>query len=195
MINETRLFNIENVQPFIDTYERSFADIGYSIEGLRGHALIEALKRNPLQHGPYPHVTLFEAANRIMSDLVILHGVKSLLASGAFPFDTYKVELGHENNNAFDIMATNGQEELIGEAFNVSPSFFATKKNSALKKLRRPSTPPDFTIVMFNCEAVSKTYSPKLRTNEFFVLVETRTSTSRIVPNSLLKPRSLPYSA
>lgn len=181
-MNSTRIFGIKNIQSFIDRYEESFIDVGHTIEGLRGRELIEALKRKKLGHGPYPGVVLFEAANRIMSDLVILHGVKSLLIDKAFPFDEFRVELGHENNNAFDIMASNGSEELIGEAFNVSQSFFAVKKNAALRKLRASLTPPDFTILMFNHEAVPSSYSPRQRENEFFVMVDTRMSTSRIVP-------------
>jgi hypothetical protein len=180
-MNPTRIFDIQNIQQFIDCYEQSFVDIGQTIEGYRGRELIEALKRQKLGHGPYPHVTLFEAGNRIMSDLVILHGVKSLLVEKTFPFDEYRVELGHENNNAFDIMASNGSEELIGEAFNVSQSFFAAKKNAALKKLRASSTLPDFTVLMFNREAVLESYSPRQRENEFFILVDTQTSISHIL--------------
>jgi hypothetical protein len=148
-----------------------------------------------LNEGPYPGVTLFEAANRIMSDLVILHGVRSLLTQRSFPFDEYRVELGHENNNAFDIMANNGTEELVGEAFNVSDKFFASKKNAALKKLRDKSDSPDFIILMFNQESVPDLYRPKLRENELFVLVDTDRSASRIVPNNSFKPKPLRGSA
>lgn len=184
MTEKIRDFNTSNIDSFLQTYEESFAKIGSGIQGLSGRELFIALKRKHLNEGPYPGVTLFEAANRIMSDLVILHGVRSLLTTRRFPFDEYRVELGHENNNAFDIMANNGTEELVGEAFNVSGKFFASKKNSSLKKIREKSVSPDFKIIMFNQEAVSNTYTPKLRENEFFVLVDTDRSASRIVTNN-----------
>ena len=63
-------------------------------------------------------MTLFEAANRVMTDLVILHGVKSLLEYEIFPFHTYTVEFGNEDRNDFDLSASNKTgEKLIGEAF------------------------------------------------------------------------------
>jgi len=46
------------------------------LSGLRGLRLFQYLKRNQVGLGPYPHVTLFEAANRIMTDMVILKGIK-----------------------------------------------------------------------------------------------------------------------
>ena len=185
MTEKIRDFNSNNIDSFLQNYEASFAKIGSSIQGLSGRELFIALKRKHLTEGPYRGVTLFEAANRIMSDLVILHGVRSLLTMGIFPFDEYRVELGHDNNNAFDIMANNGREELVGEAFNVSDKFFASKKNSALKKLReKKSVSPDFRILMFNQESVPNSYRPKLRENEFFVLVDTDRSASRIAPNN-----------
>ena len=184
MTAKIRDFNTSNIDSFLQTYEESFAKIGSSIQGLYGRKLFIALKRKHLNEGPYPGVTLFEAANRIMSDLVILHGVRSLLTTRRFPFDEYRVELGHENNNAFDIMANNGTEKLVGEAFNVSDKFFSSKKNSALKKIREKSVSADFKILMFNQEAVSNAYRPKLRENEFFVLVDTDRSASRIVTNN-----------
>ena len=188
MMNPQRTFDMHNIASYIDEYERSFEQIGTSIQGLAGKELFLALKRKNIEDGPYPNVTLFEAANRIMSDLVILHGVFSLLRGNLFPFDQYQVELGHENNNAFDLMANNGSEELVGEAFNVSGKFFASKKNSALKKLRMKSENPDYRIVMFNQEAVASTYMPLLSEKEHFVLVDIENSTSKVVSNKSFKP-------
>jgi hypothetical protein len=167
MMDKTRNFNIDNIDSFLSAYEQSFAQIGSSIQGMSGHSLLVALKRKHLEEGPYPGVTLFEAANRIMSDLVILHGVRSILRKRLYPFDEYRVELGHENNNAFDIMASNGTEELVGEAFNVSNKFFASKKNAAIKKLREKAVSPDFRILMFNHEAVRSSYAKVERRGVF----------------------------
>ena len=70
---------VSNVTAEIQRRALLIEEIGPSIKGLRGIALLESLKRDRVGVGPYPNVTLFEAANRIMSDLVILHGVKWLL--------------------------------------------------------------------------------------------------------------------
>jgi hypothetical protein len=121
-----------------------------------------------------------------MTDLVILYGVKWLLNHGAFPFDSYTVEYGHGNKQGFDITACANGRTLIGEAFNVAPSFFQIKKNSMLKKLRGPSAKADFKIVMFNQDAVAAAYVPKPRNNEFFVLVEVGTGDARTIPDPVL---------
>ena len=37
------------------------------------------LKREKIGRGPYPEVSIFETSNRIMTDLVILFGIKKIL--------------------------------------------------------------------------------------------------------------------
>jgi hypothetical protein len=175
-----------NVDQIIAEYLGSIENLGDSIENLRGRRLLEALKREVVGSGPYPHVTLFEAANRIMTDLVILYGVKWLLNHKAFPFDTYTVEYGNENKKGFDIQATSNRNTLIGEAFNVAPSFFQIKKNSVLKKLRKPTLTADFKIIMFNHDAVQPNYTPQPQDNEFFVFVTIGTGEARVVPSPAL---------
>jgi hypothetical protein len=81
-----RVLSSENVDAQINTYLACIEGIGASISELRGLRLLEALKRTAIKAGPYPHVTLFEAANRIMTDLVLLYGVRWLLQSRVFPF-------------------------------------------------------------------------------------------------------------
>jgi hypothetical protein len=76
----------ENVDGSIKTYLLSVETIGDSIAHLRGFALLEVLKRKAMGTGPYSNVSLFEAANRIMTDLVILHGINWLLDHRVFPF-------------------------------------------------------------------------------------------------------------
>lgn len=116
-----------------------------------------ALKRQPVDRGPYPGVSVFEAANRIFSDLVIFFAVRRLLLNpvvGAIrlPFTEYKVALGTKGGP--DLVATVGDCRLVGEAFNVAPSFFQTKKSSVLKKLRAQKD-ADYRLVVFNADAVS----------------------------------------
>src|SRR5436190_8207746 len=125
-----------NIDSELQNYIGSMGTLGSSIEGLRGVGLLTELKRGVAGSGPYSTVSLFEAANRIMTDLVILYGIRSLLQTRALPFDSYSVEFGHGNVQEHDLLARSGDLLLIGEAFNVAPSFFPVKKNAALRKLR-----------------------------------------------------------
>ena len=118
-------------------------------------SFIYAIKRRPLCSGPYAKVSLFEAANRILSDIVILVGVRQLLTNPhvgnvRLPFDEYLVRLGTEGGN--DLTAAAGDCRLLGEAFNVAPSFFQAKKSAMIKKLK--SQEADFRLLLFNADAV-----------------------------------------
>jgi hypothetical protein len=155
MRQPVRKLTLENIDAITEDFHRELAVIGASIAGKTGVELMLALKRDRLGHGPYPHVSLFEAANRIMSDLVILHGIAALLKHKHFPFDEYVVEFGNENRNSFDIFANSQNASLAGEAFNAAPSFFGTKKRTALKKLRTKALEETYKIIMFNAEATS----------------------------------------
>ena|ERR1700678_3049759 len=177
-----RTISRANVQQLIAVYESLVEEI--STVDQRGLRLCQTLKRGVISVGPYPKVTIFESANRIMSDLVILYGVKWLLDNDVFPFESYTVEFGNENKNGFDICATANGETFVGEAFNVAPSFFHTKKTSMLKKLRAATA--NYKVIMFNHDAVMAGYKPKPSGNEFYVCVTIGTDKCSIVPN----PRS-----
>lgn len=182
MLNLNNTISKANATQLVTDYLASVHDIGASIEGLKGLPLLEALKREPIRSGPYPHVALFEAANRIMTDLVILYGVKWLLFKDVFPFDCYSVEFGTEDEEGFDLRASRGDKALVGEAFNVAPSFFQVKKGKMLKKLREPTVHADYKIIMCNHDAVTAHYIPKPRPGEFFVFVNVGTGDSCMVP-------------
>jgi hypothetical protein len=137
MKNSERTLTKDNIGDLLQKYANSVEEVGASIHGHTGRKLLESLKRGKVNAGPYPDVTLFEAANRIMTDLVIYTGVKWLLENETFPFTEYTVELGNEDKNGFDIKAASDSKVLIGEAFNVAPSFFQGKKAVMLKKLRK----------------------------------------------------------
>ena len=150
--------NAENIDSEIRAYVKQVESL--RILSLHGSNLeiLRRLKREPLQSGPYPGVSLFEAANRIFSDLVILYGVRHLLSmcsigSIHIPFKSYRVLLGVKGGN--DISASYNGRRLIGEAFNVSPSFFPQKKSKMVKKLREDEK-ADYRIIMFNDDAVKK---------------------------------------
>lgn len=189
MKQKERTLTPKNVDRIIQKFVSSIKDLGGSIKRKTGLSLLEALKRDQLKTGPYPGVTLFEAANRIMTDLVILHGVAWLLKEKIFPFNSYTVEFGNEDKNGFDIKARIGGKTLVGEAFNVAPSFFQIKKSSMLKKLRHNGEKADYRIIMVNHDAVANNYAPKSEAGLYYVVVNIGSGEARIVPNKALRRR------
>ena len=177
-----RTISKTNAGSLIATYLASVEEIGNSLGDHKVLHLLKVLKREALGAGPYPHVTMFEAANRILSDLVILYGVKWLLDNNIFPFESYTVEYGNENKNGFDICATGNGRTLIGEAFNVAESFFQAKKSTMLKKLAKSHA--DYKIIMFNHDAVKVGYKQKPSKNERFVFVRVGTDDSYMIPRT-----------
>ncbi|WP_082629158.1 hypothetical protein [Pseudomonas sp. TTU2014-080ASC] len=177
-----RTLNAANISAILEAFTESIAPVGSSIQGLTGVSLLTALKRKQVGLGPYPSVTLFEAANRIMSDLVILHGIAGLLKLQAFPFTEYTVEFGNEDKNGFDIRATSDSCSLAGEAFNVAPSFFHSKKASALKKLRSKAADSTHRIIMFNAGAPSPRYSARHEPGIYYVCVDINSGDIEITP-------------
>jgi hypothetical protein len=166
----------KNIVGEIAKYLFDISQVGVSLRGRTGLPLLEALKREHLDSGRYPGVTLFEAANRIMTDLVILRGVAGMMNSTLFSFfDEYTVEYGSENNNGFDLRANHGECQLIGEAFNVAPTFFPVKRNSAMKKLRDTSQASTHRILMYNSDAISKSYKPRHIKGWYHVVVDINT--------------------
>ncbi|MED5618899.1 hypothetical protein [Ideonella sp. BN130291] len=185
-----RVLTQANVDEIANEFIESLAAIGESIHGMRGVALFTALKRDKLVGGPYPGVSLFEAANRIMSDLVILRGVAGLLKEEHFPFSSYTVEFGNENKNGFDIRATSRNTTLVGEAFNVAPSFFQVKKRSALRKLRAHGPESTYKVLMFNDDAASTTYLPKSEAGLHHILVGVHSGAVQVRPNPSIERTS-----
>lgn len=153
-----RHLNHKNIDAITAEFLHELSSIGKSIVGLTGLPLLIAIKRNRLGHGPYPNVTLFEAANRIMTDLVILYGVAGFLKNNDYPFTEYTVEFGNEDRNGFDIRANADSKTLVGEAFNVAPSFFQGKKRTALKKLRDHAAGETYRVILYNEDAPPKNY-------------------------------------
>lgn len=183
MQQNERILSASNIDAITAGFYASLTSIGESIRGKMGFALFIALKREKLVGGPYPDVSIFEAANRIMSHLVILKGVAGLLQSNSFPFSSYTVEFGNENQNGFDIRASSDSAVLVGEAFNVAPSFFQTKKGSALKKLRRDGANATYRVLMFSDDAASPNYSPKPEVGLHHILVGVESGQVQVKPN------------
>lgn len=168
-----RQLTASNIDQAIASYLNLLQTTPTNIEAKNVLGFLTKIKREKVQSGPYPNVTLFEAANRIMTDLTILYGVKSLFQNTIeeINFDSYTVEFGNENFNDHDILAENKKSKLIGEAFNVAESFFQTKKSSALKKLRQAKLDNEIILIIYNSDAIKKDYLPKKAENEFHLPV------------------------
>lgn len=178
LLREITLTNVDRV---LSEYVALIEDVGLTVAGLRGVPLLSTLKRDSVGGGPYPNVTLFETANRVMTDLVMLHGVRRLLKHEVFPFREYTVEYGHGNEGTHDIEASEDGKALIGEVFNVAPSLYRLKKASALKKLRASKINAEYRVVLINHDAVAESYVPKVRPGEYYVFVNTETGEGRVV--------------
>lgn len=171
-----------NIDRTLDGYRRSIRSVGASLRGKQGLPLLTALKRERATVGPYPHVTLSEAANRIMTDLVILYGVRALLRDRVLPFHAYTVEYGHEDRNGFDLRAEHDGETLVGEAFNVSPSLYPLKRAATLRKLRTHGGHADVRLLLVNHDAMAKDYRPRLQSGEHLLRVNVTTGAVRACP-------------
>ena len=149
--------NQANIEEVLRAYLSSVNSITLPAPSGNVIASLYALKQERLGSGPYPRVSLFEASNRILSDITILLGVRRLLVdpvigSVKLPFDVQTVALGVQGGN--DLKASAGKRRLAGEAFNVAPSFFQSKKHSTLKKLKAQEV--DYRLIVFNEDAVKR---------------------------------------
>ena len=155
-----RSLNKENINEAIEAYKVLLKDIPLKIEETNLLALLTRLKRGEIGSGPWKNVSIFEAANRIMTDLVILFGVKKII-DGEFPelkaFTHFDIELGNENKNDHDIISRANGKVLIGEAFNVAPSFFNVKKSKSVKKLLTNKLTADHLILLCNADSHERT--------------------------------------
>jgi len=157
-----RKLHKHNIDETIEAYKKLLDEIPLKIEEATVLDLLNRLKRGKMGSGPWSNVSIFEAANRIMSDLVILYGVKRII-DGDFPhleiFKEFEVELGNENRKEHDIISTVDDKRLIGEAFNVAPSFFNNKKNKMITKLIKSNPAADYMILLCNADSHEVTKS------------------------------------
>ena len=89
-------------------------------------------KNSLVKIGPYVGISVFEAANRIASDLVIINGILQLITDEKEPCNSDIIlRLGNKhvkNKGDFTI------NEKEGEAFNVAASFYKIKYRNTTKK-------------------------------------------------------------
>lgn len=163
-----------NIDSEINKYNALLKNIPLIFESNNVLTFLMDLKRKKMGTGPYPEISMFEAANRIMTDLTILYGIRELLNDKVpgIKYDLYTVEFGNENINPHDIMAQNSNNILIGEAFNVSESFFHSKKSSSLKKLKETKEKHTQILLLFNEDSLPKNYNTLKGDNEYHLPVK-----------------------
>lgn len=98
--------------------------------------LIDNIKRTPQETGPYQNISVFEALNRIGSDLVLLSGATKLFKEGIGARIPISIHLKMGTTQGFDFKVCFDDEYVIyGEAFNAAKSFCKQKMRQAIHKL------------------------------------------------------------
>ena len=128
--------------------------------------MIHYLKRkdinNPQKIGPYQNITIFEAANRIASDLVIINGIIQLVQNNpSLKNASFTVRLGilHEKGKG-DFTIHFGDKDFEGEAFNVAPSFLNVKLRNTISKWNKDENVGKLKYILVNDEAFEFTSTP-----------------------------------
>lgn len=118
--------------------------------------MIMYLKRkvnsDAIKIGPYQNISVFEAANRIASDLVIINGMLQLIEEKGYHNRIFDLNLGtmHTKDKGDFTIYLDNNIQLNGEAFNVAPSFLKAKLRTTLKKWE---TKEKLDIILINEEA------------------------------------------
>lgn len=126
------------------------------IEDWSYQSVIKELKRDLKKRiGPYTDITVFEAANRIATDLTMMDGILKLFSDGKLEIqETVKIRLGTmyiSGRGDFTVFRKD-ESEQEGESFNVAASFFQSKMQKTLKKWENESS---LKYILFNKDCLS----------------------------------------
>ncbi len=100
------------------------------------YELIDSVKRSPEKIGPYQNISVFEALNRIGSDLVLLAGATKLFAGEIPTIKPEKIHLKMGTTHGFDFeVHVKDSKPIKGEAFNAALTFCGQKMRQAIHKL------------------------------------------------------------
>lgn len=113
-----------NKYPFIQINHSSYSE------------LLEKVKRSRYNIGPYENITLFEASNRVATDLTLFEGVKNLFKTNLVSSNSkILIQLGTmQIKEKGDFSVNNSGEDLEGEVFDTAHTFFRNKLYKTLKK-------------------------------------------------------------
>lgn len=111
-------------------------------------------KHSPI--GPYKNISVFEAANRIGSDLIIINGIIQLIEQGKESQKSIiTVRLGNTHEPNRGDFTINGKE---GEAFNVASSFYKGK----LRATQRKWVGQELSYILVNAEVFNELNESKM---------------------------------
>jgi hypothetical protein len=150
-----------------DAYLNALNEYKYAITNADSiYDLIENIKRIPSKIGPYQNISVFEALNRIGSDLVLLSGASALFSNKLEGIKPEKIHLKMGTTHGFDFeVFLNDNKIIYGEAFNAAASFCKPKMRQAIHKLidQNPDTNATEAIVFVNkdVEDIIKKYENK----------------------------------
>ncbi|WP_294677158.1 hypothetical protein [uncultured Fluviicola sp.] len=165
-INRKSTFDsLQEVQSEIVGFKHQLNEIDPVISANSSLELMQCLKRDIIKKGPYPHVTLLESANRILTDCVIYNTLLLIFENKieALPsFKRVEVDFGHSNKQKHDIIGFDVDDNPVfyAEAFNTAPTFFMTKLFKTRSKLKNTENQDVMKLICFNRDAC-KGYRPK----------------------------------
>ncbi len=140
-------------------YLKSLKNNKYTIEKAENiYELIQNIKRSPRNIGPYRNISVFEALNRIGTDLVLLAGVEKLFNNEISTITPKNIKLNMGTTHGFDfIVDTKDNQKINGEAFNAAESFCKYKLRQAIHKFAGHKNQNNFksAIVFINEEVRS----------------------------------------
>lgn len=124
--------------------------------------MLSYFKRKTLdcpQIGHYTNITVFEAANRIATDLIIINGLLQLTEEEpTLQQEKYTLRLGNRHEKGQGDFSIGDQQ---GEAFNVAPSFLRGKLSATLKKWRQEQVTLSYIFV--NAEVADNLKQEKMQ--------------------------------
>jgi len=111
--------------------------------------ILNKLKRLKYNIGPYENITVFEASNRIATDLTLFKGIEKLFAMNEIPKDSkVLIQLGNMQMKGKGDFSVKGKIlDLEGEVFDTAPSFF---NNKLYKVLAKWKDNPNLRFIIFN---------------------------------------------
>lgn len=149
------------IDALMDSYKKALKEHPFPVPyqvGATVEEVIKGLKRQSHDWiGPYQNLTIFEASNRIASDLIMLEGLSHLNAMEGVV--ELMVLLGNIQVTGMGdfLLKTKSGAEFHGEGFSTAPSFFSGKLSGTLKKWKKESgqTPGSLSFIIFNSSAIN----------------------------------------
>ena len=121
---------------FKNAYTEIIDEINFELEGKNSIEKLISLKRNAINKGPYPNVSLYENSNKILTDLLTLDIVSCLIEKNEYK--EIKFNLGNSNKYPFDLITydTNKNKEFYEISYTTKKGL-SSKKNSIFKKMEK----------------------------------------------------------